>query len=145
MRHVLKVTAIIAVILFGVGCANRDIETVNPEATQYVMRYETGTIESIRPVIIKDNGTGAFLGTITGGVLGSLVGEGKGNTLATLAGGLTGMYVGSQAGAANAQELTVRLDNGRRVVVIAKGTRFYAGERIRIVLHDGRISSVEPF
>ncbi|BBG65430.1 putative outer membrane lipoprotein Pcp [Hydrogenimonas sp.] len=132
-------------ILFLGGCAQRGVEEVNPEATQYVMRYEAGTIESIRPVVIKDNGTGTFLGAVTGGVLGSLIGGGKGNTLATLAGGLAGAYVGSEAGKANAQELTVQLDNGSTVVVIVKGLRFYPGERIRIVKQGERISSVEPY
>ena len=131
-------------VLLLSGCAQRGVEEVNPGATQYEMQYQVGTIESIRPVVIKDNGTGTFLGAITGGVLGSLVGEGKGNTLASLAGGLTGAYVGSQAGKANAQELTVQLDNGSSVVVIAKGMRLYPGERIRIVKEGSRISSVEP-
>jgi outer membrane lipoprotein SlyB len=144
MRQILKTIALITILFFGTGCTYRDAETLSPTATQYVMHYETGTIASIRPVVIRDNGTGAFLGAVTGAVLGSLIGEGKGNTLATLAGGLTGFYLGNQAGAANAQELTVRLDNGHKIVVIVKGTGFYVGERIRIVLYHGRIFSVEP-
>jgi len=49
--------------------------------------------------------------------LGSMVGEGRGSALATLAGGLGGAYVGSQAAKANASELSVKLDDGRNIVV----------------------------
>ena len=131
--------------LFLSGCATRGVNEVDPNAVNYELSYQVGTVESIRPVVIKDNGTGTFVGAITGAVLGSLVGRGRGNTLATLAGGLGGAYAGNQVGKANALELSVLLDNGRRIVVIAKGKDFYKGERIRVVKHAGRVYSVEPF
>ena len=131
--------------LFLSGCATRGVNEIDPSAVNYELSYQVGTIESLKPVVIKDNGTGTFVGAITGAVLGSLVGKGRGNTLATLAGGLGGAYAGNQLGKANALELSVLLDDGRRVVVIAKGKDFYKGERVRIVKRNGRVYSVEPF
>ncbi len=132
--------------LIFVGCAQNGVQEVDAGSTRYVMSYETGTIESIKPVVIKDNGTGTFIGGLVGMVVGSTIGRGNGSALAALAGGLGGAYVGSEAGKANAQELTVMLDNANQsVVVITKGNKHYVGEHIRIVKKGGRVSSVEPY
>jgi len=136
-------SALFLVFTMG-GCAQLGYPEYSPQATHRILHYKEGKIVSIRPVIIKDNGTGAFLGAITGAVLGSMVGRGKGRTLATLAGGLTGMYAGSQVAKANAQELLIRLRSGRTVIVVVKGRQFYPGERVRIVMSGGRVESVEP-
>ena len=138
------VTVLVGSLFFS-GCAARGVNEVDPSAVNYELTYQVGTIESVKPVVIKDNGTGTFVGAISGVVLGSLVGKGRGNALATLVGGLGGAYAGNQLGKANALELSVLLDDGRRIVVIAKGKDFYKGERIRIVKRNGRVYSVEPF
>ncbi|QOP42920.1 glycine zipper 2TM domain-containing protein [Sulfurimonas sediminis] len=140
---------IIATVLIGSlffsGCATRGVNEIDPGAVNYELSYQVGTIESVKPVVIRDNGTGTFIGAVSGVVLGSLIGKGRGSALATLAGGLGGAYAGSQLGKANALELSVVFDDGRRVVVIAKGKDFYKGQRIRIVKRNGRVYSVEPF
>ena len=132
------------VVLFSIsGCARPGVQDVDAGAANQVLYSQNGIIESIRPVAVKDNGTGTFIGAITGTVLGSMFGHGRGNTLTTLAGGLSGAYVGNQVGKANAQELTVTLNNGQNIVVIAKGTRFHTGERIRIIKRGGRVVNIE--
>ncbi|ADN08519.1 glycine zipper 2TM domain-containing protein [Sulfurimonas autotrophica] len=131
--------------LFFSGCATRGLQEMDANSVNYEMSYQVGIVKRIKPVVIKDNGAGTFVGAITGAVLGSLVGKGRGNTLATLGGGLGGAYVGNQIGKANAQELSVALNDGRNVVVLAKGKDFYVGQRVRIVKHDGRVYSVEAF
>ena len=138
-------TVVVAASLLFTGCATRGVNEIDASAVNYELSYQVGTIESVKPVVIKDNGTGTFIGAVSGIVLGSMLGKGRGNALATLAGGLGGAYVGNQIGKANALELSVLLDDGRRVVVIAKGKDFYKGERIRIVKRNGRVYSVEPF
>ncbi|WP_456432912.1 glycine zipper 2TM domain-containing protein [Nitratifractor sp.] len=144
----LYASALVAAGLLGLGgCV--PLETmglggVTPTSTQYVASYEKGTVQSVRYVHIQDNGTGTLVGAGVGAVLGHMIGKGKGRTLATLIGGLAGSYVGNAANTANAEELTVRLDNGRHVVVVVKGTRFYSGERIRIVKQGDRVINVEP-
>lgn len=141
-----KIFVFIAAIVLS-GCAQKGAIEVGPNATNYIMNFERGRVIAIRPVVIKDNGTGTFLGAVTGAILGSMVGKGNGTTLAMLAGGLGGAYAGNQLGKANAQELTIKLArNGREVVTVVKGQEFYVGERVRIVKKYGRrVSSVEPY
>jgi len=105
--------------------------------------YKTGVVESVKKVIIKDNGSGMMAGALTGAVLGSLFGKGKGNTVTTLLGGLTGAYAGYQADKANGEELYIRLDDGRNVVAIVKGVNIQPGDRVRVVVDGNRIIRVE--
>ena len=127
------------------GCAAKGVQEVDASAVHYELTYQVGVVEHIKPVVVKDDGTGTFVGAIAGTVLGSMIGEGNGNTLATLLGGLGGAYAGKEVAKANAQELSVALDDGRHVVVIAKGNNFHIGERVRIVKHNGIVYSVEAF
>ncbi|ACM93165.1 outer membrane lipoprotein [Nautilia profundicola AmH] len=105
--------------------------------------YKTGKVESVKKVIIKDDGSGVMTGAVAGTVLGSLFGNGKGNVLTTLIGGLTGAYVGYQADKANGEELYIRLDDGRNIVAIVKGVNIQPGDRVRVVLDGNRIIRVE--
>ncbi len=137
-------TLITIIVLFSIsGCARPGVEEVDANAANQILYSQNGIINSIRPIAVKDNGTGTFIGAITGTVLGSMFGQGRGNTLATLAGGLSGVYVGNQVGKANAQELSVTLDNGQNIVLIAKGTRFHTGEHIRIIKRGGKVVNIE--
>ena len=146
MKEKLSIALIIGALMLLGGCANTmSMPTVSSSATQRVLTYDTGTVVGVRGVVVKDNGTGTLLGAVTGAVLGHMIGGGKGKKLATLGGGLVGAYAGSEVGSANAQELTVRLDNGKgNVVVVAKGVRFNVGSRVRIVRDHGNVVSVEP-
>ncbi len=142
---ILQVFLLVLTLIF-IGCANQGLQEVEPGATKYVMHYETGTIESIKPVAIKDNGNGTFIGGLIGAVLGSTVGRGRGSVLASLAGGLGGAYVGNQIAKANAQELTIRLDDGyENIVVVTKGLKHFVGQHVRVVKNGNRVSSVEEY
>ena len=138
------VLTIVSTLILG-GCTSQGLPTVEPSATQQVATTDVGTVQSIHYVAVKDNGVGALIGAATGAVLGNMVGKGHGRDLATLGGGLAGAYVGSQVAQANAQELTVRLNSGKQVVVIAKGTQFQVGQRVRIVRSGNQVVSVEPY
>lgn len=132
-------------LLFINGCADLGFGSgISPAATESVMTYDTGTVQDVKAVVVKDNGAGTLVGAATGAVLGHMIGGGRGKDLATLGGGLLGAYAGNQIASANAQELTVRLDNGRgNVVVVAKGLRFSPGQRVRIVKNGSQLVSVE--
>ncbi len=143
IMHKLIIVMLGMVLLMLGACATDGVNEVSPDATSYLMHYEDGRVTEIKPVVIKDNGTGGFLGAITGAVLGSTMGRERGNTLATLAGGLLGAYAGNEVGQANAQELMVDLNNGDAVVVIAKGQQFAVGQHVRIVTENGRVMTVE--
>lgn len=144
--RIFKIIILAMLILFS-GCAQKGAIEVDSGATNSIMHFKTGEVVAIRPVVIKDDGTGTFIGAITGAILGSMIGRGNGSTLASLAGGLGGAYVGHQVAKANAQELTIRLDkNNNEVITIVKGQEFYIGQRVRIVTKYGtKVSSVEPY
>jgi len=110
-----------------------------------IYNYKSGVVTKVRGVVIRDDGSGAMIGAITGTVLGSLVGKGKGNVLATLAGGVSGFYVGNELGKANGKELYIKLDDGKTVVTIVKGVDINVGDRVRVIMDGNRIIRVEKF
>ena len=132
----------VTIMLILSGCATNSGPEYDGNSYQEIKTYEIGTVKSVRPVVISDNGTGTFLGAIVGTVLGSIVGEGNGNTLATLAGGLGGAYAGNQVAKANASELSVHLNNGNNVVVVVKGKDFLVGDRVKIIKDGNKVDQV---
>jgi len=145
MKKILTIL-ITGLTLMFLGCAQQGLPEVSANSTNRVLRYETGVILSVKAVAVKDNGTGTFIGSLVGAVLGSTVGRGRGSVLASLAGGLGGAYVGNEVGKANAQELTIQLDDsGENIVVITKGTKHYVGEHVRVVKNGGRVVGVEAY
>jgi len=144
MKSVLVAFSTVIVLILG-GCATSGIREVDADAMHYELNYQVGVITDIKPVVVKDTGDGGLLGTVVGGILGSMIGNGRGSTLGFLGGGLIGMYAGTEAGKANAQELSVALDNNQDVIVLSKGDEFMVGQRVRIVKRNGRVYNVEPF
>jgi len=141
MKKIILASVTTITLIFS-GCAATNGPEYSGATYQEIKTYEIGTVESIRRVVISDNGTGTFVGALVGTVLGSTMGQGRGSVLATLAGGLGGAYVGSQVNKANAQELSVKLDNGDRIVVVAKGNKFLVGDRVKIVKDGNRADQV---
>ncbi len=72
----------------------------------------------------RSDGTGAVLGGIIGGVLGNQVGSGDGRRAATvagaIAGGVAGHAIERDVRSAPRYELRIRMDDGRRVVVVQR-------------------------
>ncbi|NOQ32508.1 MAG: glycine zipper 2TM domain-containing protein [Helicobacteraceae bacterium] len=134
---------IVTLALLVGGCANPNQPTYNSSSYNEIKTLKYGTVLSERAVTIKDSGAGTFLGAGIGAILGSLVGKGAGNTLATLGGGLAGAYAGDKINEANAEELTVELNSGERVVIIAKGNSYMRGDRVEIITDGNRVASVK--
>ena len=111
--------------------------------TNEVLTYQTGTVEDVKKVIIKDNGTGVMIGAMSGTVLGSMVGKGKGNVLSTLIGGLTGALAGYELDKANGEEIFIKLDNGKHIVVVVKGVNIQKGDRVRLIMNGSQIVRIE--
>ncbi len=125
------------------GCASKGPEY---EGSSYdrIKRIEIGTVISERPVVVTDDGKGTFIGAITGVVLGSFIGGGRASSIGALGGGLAGAYAGGEAGKANAEELTVELNNGEVVVIVVKGENMYqVGDRIKIIKDGNKVANVE--
>lgn len=132
-----------ATILLLSGCATNGGPEYDGKSYSQIKRYKTGEVTHARAVVITDDGTGSFIGGLIGTVLGSTLGHGNGKTLAMLGGGLGGYYAGKEAGKANAQELTVALDNGENVVVVVKGKNFQKGDRVKIIKDGNKVAQVD--
>jgi outer membrane lipoprotein SlyB len=143
MKKILAGSFVAGMLLFT-GCTRMyNSNEVSLNEMNTVLTYETGVVQDVKNVVIKDDGSGVFVGAYTGTVLGSMFGNGKGNILSTLIGGLTGAFVGYEADKANAQELFIKLDNGKNIVVIAKGVNIKKGDRIRLIMDGSKIVRVE--
>lgn len=138
MKQFITVLLITATFLVT-GCSRHQENEYDGRTYTRVKEVRTGEVIDHRFVRVTDDGRGSFLGALVGAVLGSTMGRGSGKALMTIGGGVAGSVVGSEAGKANAEELTVALDNGGTVVVVVKGEGVYMiGDRVRIVL-DGDI------
>jgi len=134
---------IFASILLFSGCATNTGPEYDGKNYNQIKKYEIGTVIKSRPVVITDDGSGKFFGALVGTVLGSLVGRSSGKTLAMLGGGIGGYYAGGEIAKANGEELTVELDNGENIVVVIKGNRFNAGDRVKIIKDGNKVAEVD--
>lgn len=140
MKKIISASAVLLLLLSG--CATNKGPEYSGNDYNQVKRYETGEVLDAKPVVISDDGSGKFLGAIIGAVLGSTMGRAEGRTLATLGGGLAGGYAGNEIGKANGVELTVKLDSGDNIVVVAKGNNIVAGDRVKIIRNGSKIEQV---
>ena len=106
--------------------------------------YDCGTVERVDAVQTTgtSSGGGAVLGGIVGGVVGSQVGDGDGKKAATVAGVVGGAVAGNAIEknmAKTGYQVTVRMDDGRRLTVTQGSVpdTLRAGSRVR--LRDGRV------
>ena len=141
MRKTISITALFFTLIFT-ACASNNQVAYDAQNHNKIKQVTVGQVLSIREVYIKDDGSGALVGTVIGTVLGSTVGGGDGTTLAALGGGIVGAVVGNTVNKTNAQELTVSLEDGKTIVVLSKGTALKAGDKIRIISVDNEVSSV---
>lgn len=138
------ITALGLGVLLFTGCTQMyNSNEVALSDVNVMYTYKTGTVQRVKKVIIKDDGSGVVTGAVAGTVIGSLFGNGKGNVLTTLLGGLAGAYAGYEADKANGEELYIKLDDGRNIVAIVKGVNIAAGDRVRVVIDGNRIIRVE--
>lgn len=130
-------------ILLLSGCSTNNGPEYDADSYNQIKRVQTGVVIKTRPITIKDDGSGKFIGAIVGAVVGSTVGSNTGTRLATVGGGLLGGFAGSEIGKANASELTIELDNGETVVVVAKVLDIVAGDRVRIIKDGNKAATVD--
>lgn len=101
--------------------------------------HDCGTVESVREVTQKGEGTGlgAVAGGVLGGVLGHQVGGGRGKDLATVAGAVGGAVAGHQIEKYERRtthyEITVRMDDGTiQVLTVETQPAWRGGERVKV-------------
>jgi outer membrane lipoprotein SlyB len=143
--NTLRIPAVLATVLLAASlaaCASNSGSTrvVSSGSAPYSTScYECGTVERVTAVETTGtaSGGGAVLGGIVGGVVGSQVGDGDGKKAATVAGVVGGAVAGNAIEknmAKTGYEVTVRMDDGRRLTVtqanIDSGLR--EGSRVRL-------------
>jgi len=134
--------ALLGMALSISGCVPAGSNVVTPRSTDHVLSYTKATVTSFRYLSIQPDAA-TVGGAAAGALIGSGVGSGGGTVLAVMGGSLAGGYIGSHYSAPNAQDLTLRLDNGRRVVVRVNGTDFRQGDRVYVVRDGNRIVSIQ--
>ena len=104
------------------------------------MCYDCGTIESIREVQKKGEGSGlgAAAGGVLGGVLGHQVGNGRGRDLMTVVGAVGGAVAGHQveknAKSSVSYDVTVRFEDGTtRTLQQTSAPVWRQGDKVRVV------------
>ncbi len=98
-----------------------------------------GYVESVRPFMIEGtkSGTGELVGAALRGATGSTIGKGWGEVAGAILGGLAGAAIKENATRQSVLEITVQLDNGRRVAVTQGADEsFYPGDRVLILTYD---------
>lgn len=139
-----KLLLSIPVAFLVVSCAQDSMtgDTYSRSDTRQAQDVKTGKVTSIRPVKIEGgNKTGALLGAVGGGFLGSNIGGGRAaNTAGAVGGALVGSAVGSHAEQAmNSRQgidITVRIDGGGSLSVVQEVNpreEFYVGDRVKVL------------
>lgn len=105
---------------------------------------ECGVVESVKPVEVKgeSTGAGAVVGGLAGLIVGNQIGQKKGRTLAKIAGAAGGAYLGNEieknAKKAVQYQVTIRMDDGtQQTITRASDDGLTAGSRVKII--DGAI------
>ncbi|MGX4642160.1 glycine zipper 2TM domain-containing protein [Massilia sp. SYSU DXS3249] len=130
----------LAAVLAGCATPPPSASVYRAYQTQNEQVVRTGTVESVRNVIIAntESGVGTMGGAALGGLAGSYAGSGRGSAAASIvgaiAGGLLGQRVEASANNRPGFEITVKLDSGElRAITQAADELFRPGERVRLV------------
>lgn len=140
--HVLVIGGALALPFALTGCvSSMSGDTYSRDDVQRPMSFREATVEAVRPVRME--GTRSWIGTAAGGavggIAGSTVGDGKGAAIGAVIGAVAGGLAGSAAEEAytraDAWELTLKYDNGERVVIVQEmgNDKFASGERVRVL------------
>jgi outer membrane lipoprotein SlyB len=133
-------TFIGAALLAGCAATPQSGNVYSAYQTQNEQVVRTGTVESVRNVVIvnPESGVGTVSGAALGGLAGSQAGHGSGSAavgiLGAIVGGLIGQRVEANANTRPGFEITVKLDSGElRAVTQAADELFRPGERVRLL------------
>lgn len=144
----MKMKILISLSILGLltACSTNTGPEYDGRSYSQIKTIEMGVVVRTGQIVISDDGSGKSAGTMIGGVAGSAAGYHNGHFLASMGGaivgGLVGGAVGSEAGKSDGQELTVDLDNGRRIVIVVKQNDIEAGDRIEIIKAGNKVQRV---
>ena len=140
----IRVFLVLAVVsALTTGCASTQSGKVySRKEARAVQTVAMGVVENVEEVTIEGTKTpvGTVAGAVLGGVMGSAVGGGSGQDIAMAVGAIGGAVLGSavEEGATrnSAWELTIKMDDGRSIVLVQakdKDEVFAAGDRVRVI------------
>ena len=138
----MKATIPLLLVALLAGCATtpQSGSVYRSYQTQNEQVVRTGTVESVRNVVIvnPESGVGTMGGAALGGLAGSHAGSGNGSAamgiVGAIAGGLIGQRVEASANNRPGFEITVKLDSGElRAVTQVADELFRPGERVRLL------------
>jgi outer membrane lipoprotein SlyB len=145
MKPTLPLVAVLAGVTLASCTFPSSRNTVPRSQSGVLQNVDTGVVTSVRTVNIEGQRTnlGMYGGGIVGGASASGIGKGVGSSIATAVGAVGGAVVGQAVEEAAtrkvAQEISVRLDDGRSVVVTqeVQSGMFQDGDRVRIMNSHG--------
>ncbi len=141
-----KIFLYLAIVMMLVGCSTNTGPEYDGRSYKQIKTIEMGRVVRTEKIVISDSGTGKSAGTMIGGIAGSAAGYNNGSFLASMGGailgGLVGGAVGSEAGKSDGAELTVDLDDGRRIVIVVEQDNIEAGDRIEIIKNGNQVEKV---
>lgn len=141
-------SAVLGTLVLGTlaGCASSDSAAVYSKSQmRQAQNVDFGTVVSVQPVRMegRNNELLTMGGAALGGLTGSNVGRGTGAIAGSVAGAMIG-GLGAQAaqrniGGKTALEVTVRLDNGSRMISIVQeaDVPLAPGQRVRVLTGGG--------
>ena len=127
------------------ACATNPDTVRTGEQVQREQSVRPGGVAGTRDVTIDGGrpgalgGVGGVIGAVIGGVGGSYIGTGRGTIVGSVVGSVLGGLAGNAAEQAASRqqgvELTVKLDDGRTVVIVqpAGQEAYKAGDRVSVV------------
>ena len=143
---IMRFAVLLLLSLTLAACASsRSGDVYTRNQTRQEMLVRTGTVESVREVLMEgtETGTGALAGAAVGGIAGSHIGGGRGQIigaiLGAVAGGIAGSAIEENVTKKNALEITVRLDGGQLIAVVQEmgSDQFLPGDRVRVLSGNG--------
>ena len=132
--------------LILVGCTfPSSRNTIKASQAGVMQSVDTGIVTSVREVTIEGqkSNLGMYGGGLVGGAAGSGIGSGVGKSIASaggaVVGAVTGQAVEEVATRKRAQEISVRLDDGRTIVVTqeVQSGLYQDGDRVRVIHSSG--------
>lgn len=149
MRKKLGFFVFFTILILTTGCApHYKSSGYSPDDVGKPITIQEGKVENIRKAEIthENQDFGGLSGAVAGGIAGSAIGAGKGKDLATVLGVVIGAIAGASLEKAGnkreAEEITVRLDDGRVFAVVQEvgEEKLKIGDRVEVLkTPDGRM------
>ena len=151
MKKILISSTLAMTLILTAGCAPKGYAQ---SAVGQNMTVESGIVQSVKRVVVDNNGVGntlgGIVGSVAGGAAGGHVGGGTGqivsSVLGAAIGGVVGGTVGNNIDTDYGQEVIVKLNNGKTVATVLRinetTTALSPGQAVNVFSSGGKISNI---